>query len=79
MPFVKEQAKESLNYQINVLVLLAVLGPISVIMAFLTLGLVLIPAGAAFVVMAFVLPIIAAMKANSGEAYRYPLIIRVIS
>jgi uncharacterized Tic20 family protein len=79
MPFVNDQGKESLNYQINVLVLLAVLGPISVIMAFLTFGLILIPAGAAFVVLAIVMPIVAAMKANTGEAYRYPLIIRVIS
>ncbi len=79
MPFVNDQGKEALNYQINVLVLLAVLGPISFVLAIFTLGVILLPVGLAFVVLAIVMPIIAAMKANAGEAYRYPYIIRVIT
>jgi uncharacterized Tic20 family protein len=79
MPFVNDQGKEALNYQLNVLVLFAVLGPIAGILAVITFGLLLIPVGLGFIVLVFVMPILAAIKANAGEAYRYPYIIRVIS
>lgn len=72
-PYVDDQAKEALNFQITLL--FAVLGVI--VIAIVTCG-----AGA---VLAFAIPvvqivfgIIAAMKSNNGEYYRYPLTIRLI-
>jgi uncharacterized Tic20 family protein len=79
MPFVNEQGKEALNYQINLLVLFAILGPVSFVLAIVTFGLILIPIGLAFIALAIVIPILAAVKANAGEAYQYPCAFRVIT
>lgn len=71
MPFVDDQAKEALNFQITVFG--AVL--ISMLAMLILVGFLLI-----FVVGlgALVFTIIAAIKANEGVAYRYPLTIRLI-
>jgi uncharacterized protein len=72
-PFVDDQGKESLNFQINMMIYLA----IGVGVAFATCGIgaiLLIPIG----IYAFVMPIIAGIKANSGERYRYPLTFRIL-
>jgi hypothetical protein len=72
MPFVDEQGKEALNFQITVS--LAVLGCI-VLMAIL-IGFLLLPVVA---IGALVFTVLAAIKANAGEHYRYPLTLRLIS
>jgi uncharacterized Tic20 family protein len=71
MAFVDDQGKEALNFQITVFG--AAL--ISAFLMFILIGFLLI-----FVVGlgALVLTIIAAIKANEGVAYRYPLTIRLI-
>jgi uncharacterized Tic20 family protein len=72
MPFVAEQAKESLNFQITVL-LLGLL--------FLLLALVLI--GFLFLwilgLVNLVLVIIAAVRVNDGLPYRYPFCLRLVA
>ena len=81
MKFVEDQAKEALNFQLNLAVLAAALGPVAAILAFLTFGfgaLLVIPIGFGLAVLAIVFPVLAAIKANAGEAYRYPYIIRII-
>ena len=81
MRFVDDQGKEALNFQLNILLLGVALGIISFPLALLTFGLglfLLIPLGIGLVVLDIILSIIAAMKANSGEAYRYPCIIRLV-
>ena len=69
--FVADQAKEALNFQITVALAL-------IIGAVLTLvligGLLLLVVGIA----ALVLTIMAALKANNGEYYRYPISLRLI-
>jgi len=66
--FVDEQGKEAVNFQISIL--------IYAIVATLTcIGLVLLPAVYVFDV---VFLLIASVKANNGEHYRYPLTIRFI-
>jgi len=69
--FVADQAKESLNFQIS-LIIYAIIGGILIIVliGFLILGVVIIGG--------IILTIIATIKANSGEHYRYPLTIRLI-
>jgi uncharacterized Tic20 family protein len=72
--FVGDQGKEALNFQLNLLghvfILLAI--------AIATCGfgaLLFIPWG----LYALVMPIIAAVRANGGEHYRYPATIRVVT
>lgn len=70
-PFVDEQGKEALNFQISILLYEVVAG----LLCFACIGFVLLPAVVVFDV---VFLIIAALKANNGEHYAYPLIIRFV-
>lgn len=80
--FVDDQGKEALNFQLSILVY-AVVGAIgAVIFGIVTLGigfLAVIPVVILFLLLAFILPVIAAIKASEGERYRYPLTLRLIS
>ncbi|MDX1518883.1 MAG: DUF4870 domain-containing protein [Gammaproteobacteria bacterium] len=71
MPFVDDQGKESLNFQITMMLAAIVsIILIFVVVGFLLLGLVII--------FQFVMVIIASIAAYKGEAYRYPLTVRFI-
>ncbi len=75
-PFIDEHGKEALNFQISI-PLYAMIGTAA---CFITcIGVVLIPfvVGAVYLVNLIFL-IIAAIKANNGEHYRYPVCIRFI-
>lgn len=69
--FVDEQGKEAVNFQISII--LYALG--AALLCFACIGLVLLPAVGVFDV---VFLLIAAVKANDGVHYRYPLTIRFI-
>ncbi|HMQ46441.1 MAG TPA: DUF4870 domain-containing protein [Saprospiraceae bacterium] len=69
--FVRENAKEALNFQITML-LAAIVGGI---LAIILIGFLVI---AAVVVVDIVFSIMAAMKANQGESYVYPFSLRLI-
>ncbi len=71
MPFVDDQAKETLNFQITILLALIGAG----ILMMVLVGFVLFPA---FLLAHFVLTIIAAVKSSEGVLYRYPFCWRVI-
>lgn len=77
MPFVADQAKEALNFNITVaLVALALL-----IFSFITIGiglLITIPVGFALFLAWVVFTIIAAINANNGVNYRYPFTLRLV-
>lgn len=71
MPFVDDQGKEALNFQITVFLALIV----CIVLSFVLIGLLLLPiVGLA----ALVFTIIAGIKANEGVAYRYPFTLRLI-
>ncbi len=77
MPFVDDQAKEALNFNITVAIAFLALLLFSV----LTLGIGLLIAIPAWIVIGLfwlVLTIIAGIKANEGVAYRYPFAIRLV-
>ncbi len=77
MPFAGEQAKEALNFNIMVSAIFLIL----LAMTILTLGIGILISGPLMLIIgiaALVLIIIAAIKANEGIAYRYPLTIRLI-
>ncbi|NLT29610.1 MAG: DUF4870 domain-containing protein [Propionibacterium sp.] len=69
--WVRANAKEALNFAITL--------TIGVVASYvLTLILIGLPLLIACVVLAYVLPILAAVKANRGEFHRYPLTIRFL-
>ena len=70
-PFVNEQGKEAINFQISV----AIYSVISAILIFIVIGIVLL---VAIQIFWLVLTIVAAINANDGKPYRYPLTIRFI-
>ena len=77
MAFARDQAKEALNFNITLLIISIVL----VLVTFFTLGLgifITLPLGVLIGIAWLVLTIMAAIKANNGEAYRYPFTLRLI-
>ena len=71
-PFVDRHGKESLNFQISMLIYWIVAG----LLCLACVGCVLVPLVA---IADIVFAIIAAVKAANGETYRYPLTIRLIA
>ena len=71
MPFVNDQGKEALNFNITI----ALAWLVSLILLLIFIGYILM---VALFVLWFVFLIIAAIKASEGEAYRYPFTIRFI-
>ena len=64
-PFVDDQGKEAVNFQITMLIYSA----IAFVLAFLCIGFILLPAVG---IVDVVFTIIATIKANDGVRYRYP-------
>ncbi|MBX9403834.1 DUF4870 domain-containing protein [Lysobacter sp. BMK333-48F3] len=72
MPFAAEQGKEALNFNITVLIAFIV----SAILTIVLIGfLLMLVVGLAWLV----LTILAALSANKGEAYRYPMTLRLVN
>jgi uncharacterized protein len=72
-PFIEDQSKEALNFQIT----MAIVWAITVVLAVMTLGL----GSLLFPVLwlgNLILSIMAAMKAKDGIAYRYPFALRLV-
>lgn len=77
MPFVDDQAKEALNFNITVGIVFFAL----FLLALLTFGIGLVIAVPLWIIIGIawlVFTIIAAIKANEGVAYRYPFTLRLV-
>ncbi|RDS81252.1 DUF4870 domain-containing protein [Dyella monticola] len=77
MPFVNDQAKEALNFNITV----ALASLVLLVLSIITFGIGLIIAIPLWIIIGvawLVLTIIAALKANEGVRYRYPFALRLI-
>ena len=70
-PFVDEQGKEAVNFQITMFLALFVCIPLMLVVIGFILAVII-----AFLMIIF--PIIGAIKASDGESYRYPLSLRLI-
>ncbi len=71
MPFVADQGKEALNFNITVFIAAFISGILTLVL----IGfLLLIVVGIAWLV----LTVLAALAANKGETYRYPFTLRLI-
>jgi uncharacterized protein len=71
MPFVNDQGKEALNFQITMIIVAICLLPTLCIVV----GFFLLPLLGLY---ALIFAIVAAIKANEGIAYRYPLTLRLV-
>ncbi|HEX8311658.1 MAG TPA: DUF4870 domain-containing protein [Chthoniobacteraceae bacterium] len=71
MPFVEDQGKESLNFQITMTI-------VGIVCAFLIFVLIGIPLLIILWMVTFILTIIGSIKANDGVPYRYPMTWRLI-
>lgn len=71
MPFVNDQGKEALNFNIT----MAIAGVICCILFLILIGYFLM---IALVIVWLIFVIMAAIKASEGVAYRYPLSLRII-
>jgi uncharacterized Tic20 family protein len=69
--FVVDQAKESLNFQISLMIYCL----ISFVLVFIIIGFFLI---FALVIFSLIIVIVAGVRANDGEHYRYPMCLRLI-
>ena len=72
MPLVDDQGREALNFQISITIYALICVPFM----FVLIGIPMLFAVAIFIIVA---TIMAAIKANEGYEYRYPLCIRFIS
>lgn len=75
-PFIADQAREALNFNISVTIVMFVLLILSftVILLILTIpGMIVVGLGA------LILCVVAAIKASNGEVYRYPFTLRLIN
>ena len=70
-PFVEEQGRESLNFQISMTIYALITG----LLAFAFIGFFIFPV---LIVLHVVFIVIAIVKTNKGESYRYPFTIRII-
>jgi uncharacterized Tic20 family protein len=72
--FVDAHGKESVNFQINMLIYVLISIPVGIVTC--GFGFILT---AALGIYGIIMPIIAGMKANSGETYQYPYTFRLIN
>ena len=70
-PFIDEQGREALNFQLTMLLAAIVCIPLT----FVVIGAFILPV---IGILAVLFPIIAGVNANSGNSYRYPLTIRFV-
>jgi uncharacterized Tic20 family protein len=71
-PFIADQSREALNFNLSVFIYIIA----SAILIIVVIGIVLLPVVA---IAWLVLTIMAAVRANNGESYRYPLTIRLVT
>ncbi|HOX55585.1 MAG TPA: DUF4870 domain-containing protein [Candidatus Paceibacterota bacterium] len=71
-PSVEEHGKAALNFQLTVLIALLVGVIAAVLLSFVCIGFLLVPVVVVIGLAGLVFAIIAGIKANNGEAYRYP-------
>ncbi len=75
---IDDQGKESLNFQISMLIYTVALGVIFFILMWVLIGFLLLPLFGVLYLADIVLVVIASIKASEGKLYRYPLTIRLI-
>jgi uncharacterized protein len=82
-PSVEPHARESLNFQISIWIYAVAGGLLGLLLIVTIVGIVLLPvlvlAAVGLGILSIVFPVIGALKASSGETYRYPITLRLVS
>ena len=77
-PSVEEHGKAALNFQITVLIALFAGIIASVLLSFVCIGFLLIPVVVGIGLCGLIFAVIAGIKANNGEPYRYPWSLKLV-
>tara|TARA_Y100001960_G_C13933342_1_gene475575 strand:+ start:93 stop:467 length:375 start_codon:yes stop_codon:yes gene_type:complete len=72
MPFVRDQGREVLNFQISMVLYFI----IAVVLCFVLIG---IPILIGLAIFEFIFIIVGGIRSNDGECYRYPITIRFLN
>lgn len=81
-PFVEQEAREALNFNLSVLLYAVVAGAVAAVLAIVTLGLgllVIVPLAFGAGIAWLVLVCVAGYQASRGGRYRYPVTIRFLT
>jgi uncharacterized Tic20 family protein len=78
IPAVDPHGKASLNFQITAVLITLIAGVLAFALSFVCIGFLLIPVVALVPIAAMIFAIIAGIKANNGEEYRYPFMWELI-
>ena len=70
-PFINDQGKEAINFQITV----TIMAVIAIILSLIAIGFLLL---VALMLYSVVMVVVAAIKSYDGESYRYPFTIRLL-
>ena len=77
-PEIDAHGKESLNFQISMLIYTAGLAVVCFILMFVLVGFLLLPLFGVLHLLNLIFVIIASVKASEGKLYRYPMTIRLV-
>jgi len=72
IPSVEAHAKAALNFQLTVLIALVVGSVVAFVTSFFCMGYLFFPVVGVIAICGIIFPIIAGVKANGGEVYKYP-------
>jgi uncharacterized Tic20 family protein len=78
MPFVDDQGKEALNFNITLAIVIAGLMIVGTVLLVIVIGFLFYLLAGIIGLAGLVFMVIAGIKANEGVAYRYPFIFRLI-
>lgn len=76
--FIADQARESLNFQLTILLMYVAFSVGLFLFIWLCVGIVFLPLLLLLTLFHFVMVIVAAMQAHEGKRYRYPLTLRFL-
>ncbi|GHD39247.1 DUF4870 domain-containing protein [Mycetocola manganoxydans] len=77
-PFTRQEAKEALNFQLTVTILVVALYILGAILTLVVIGLFLFPLAGIVGILGIIFGIIGGVKVNNGQAYRYPFAFRMV-
>ncbi|WP_140718891.1 DUF4870 domain-containing protein [Pseudomonas sp. Hp2] len=78
MPFVDDQGKEALNFNITVLIAVVALTIVGTVLMVILIGFLFYLLAGVVGIAWLVLTIVATIKTSNGESYRYPLTLRLV-
>ncbi len=78
LPAIDAPGREATNFQLSALIYLVAGGLAAFLLSFFCVGFLLIPVLAVIHLGSIILGIIAGVKANDGQAFHYPLSLRLI-